>query len=400
MKKVLFVLTVLLAACMICSCGGGSGSSGSGSAQKAVAVGFDVTMIGAPEKVISASDPDYSNLEFWYRALPQWTSKDGFDIQGDTRKNSAKDDNNFVKTTAITYQSQTGTIGYFAQGKWAFDVEVRQPIINSTTNLVESYVVLWKTTSSVVEFINTTTVTAASPVLNIDIPVEKNIDSTKSGTIAFNVTAPKTADDDIFEVTYLAVGTTGTGTPINGLTTGSNTNYEATLTGSASIPSGIYAITVKYYSDDTKAHLVGISTVAAEVIPGDTVTISGSIENGKWQQTAFTIKGMYKLTIDVTAGSINDKGTVTVSGTKKVTFTCEPTITNIDDSAVTDTIAYTYEWRINGTKQSGSEDEFEYTLTAGDANSYLYVDCIAYFKDSNNTVIGSASRTFRLVVEP
>ncbi len=128
MKKVLFVLTVLLAACMICSCGGGSGSHGSDSAQNAVAVGFDIDIAGMAAKALTVEDPDYTGLEFWYKASPKWDSTDGFNIQGDT-------DDDFVQLpTTFTVSNPTGTVGYFAQGRWEFEIEVRKPIVNSTNN--------------------------------------------------------------------------------------------------------------------------------------------------------------------------------------------------------------------------------------------------------------------------
>ena len=400
-KKALLVLTVLLAACMICSCGGGSGS-GSGSAQKAVAVNFDLNIADAVERIISASSQSYEDVEFWYRAIPKWTSGEGegYKIQGDTRNASGKDDNNFVKLTdsannKFTYANynSSGAVGYFAQGRWEFDLEVRKSI---TVNTTTSYAVLWKTTSPVVQYINAENKT-------INFTLHKNIDATQKGTVQFDITAPKTANTDYFEVYYSPLGST-TETPISGLSKGGDDNaITATLTGSAQLNSGNYAITVKYYSYYDSSNpddniLVGASTVAAEVIPGGSIAVTGSIENNKWQQATFSIKGMYKLCISVTAGSISDKGTVSVATTQKVNFSCAPTIKELDGSDVSTAPTYFYEWRINGTKQSCDEKDFEYTLVAGDANSYLYVDCITYFMDGT-TVIGSASETFRLIVE-
>lgn len=400
--KALLVLTVLLAACMICSCGGGSGS-GSESAQKAVAVNFDLNIADAVERIISASSQSYEDVEFWYRAIPKWESSEGegYKIQGDTRNASGKDDNNFVKLTdsannKFTYANynSSGAVGYFAQGRWEFDLEVRKSI---TVNTTTSYAVLWKTTSPVVQYINAENKT-------INFTLHKNIDATQKGTVQFNITAPKTANTDYFEVYYSPLGSTATGdgTKITtGLTKGGDDGaITATLTGSVDLASGNYAITVKYFSNTNV--LVGASTVAAEVIPGGDISVTGSIENNKWQQATFSIKGMYKLCISVTAGSITDKGTVSVADTGTVNFSCAPTLTELDGSAVSTAPTYFYEWRVNGSKeQSGSgenAEKFAYALVAGDANSYLYVDCITYFMDGT-TVIGSASETFRLIVE-
>lgn len=381
--KVFAFFSALIVVCMLFSCGGGSGSD-SDSAQKAVAVGFDLNIVGDISKAISATDPDYRNIQFWYRAIPQWTSHDGIEIQGDTRNNRGKDANNFVQldSNTFTYANPTGTVGYFAQGQWAFDIEVRKPL-NAGGSAV-----LWKTAASVKQYINSEE--------NITITVTKNIDNNKEGTVTFNVTAPKTANTDSFEVYYKSVGTAGDGTKItSGLTKGgADDASEATLTGSYDLAAGIYAITVKYYSAaDT---LVGASTTTAEVIPEGTVTVRGSIENNKWQQTSFTIKGMYKLTATVTASEISTKGTVTAPGT--VNFTCAPTITELNGAAVTPAPTYSYEWRLNGAIVGDNSSTYEWTMTAGDANQDAYVECLVYFKDNAGKVIGSASNTFLLKV--
>lgn len=396
-KKALLVLTVLLAACMICSCGGGSGS-GSDSAQKAVAVNFDLNILGAPEKVLGVVDPTITDVEFWYKASPKWTSADGFNIQGDTQYNSLKDDYNFVQLpAAFTLSNTTGTVGYFAQGRWEFEVEIRKPITNTSTT---SYAVLWKTTVPVPAYIN------ASVTDPITITVTKNIDSSKTGTVKFDVTAPKTSNDDSFVVKYVKLGTTTEVTPSTSSVEkgGANDSPTATLAGSATLPAGFYAITVEYYSATNK--LVGISTVAAEVVPGLEAKINGTIENGKWQQTAFTIKGMYKLAVSFTAklseAALPDISTVHVDDV--IAFTGSAELQNIDGTSVTGVSkTYSYEWRINGAKQNESTKDFSYTVVDSDANSYLYVDCIAYFQDGtgeNAVNIGSSAATFRLVVKP
>ncbi|MBR0319111.1 MAG: hypothetical protein IJQ86_07465 [Spirochaetia bacterium] len=397
MRTKFVIATLLMTVLLICSCGGGSGSDSDSSAQKAVAVGFDLNIVGTAEKSISAEAPTYDDIQIWYKAIPQWTSQDGIKIQGDTRYNANKDANNFVKLTVIdnanpsnnkfTYDDPSGDVGYFAQGQWAFDIEVRKPL-NAGGSAV-----LWKTSTTKTQYIN-----AAG---TITFTVSKNIDSTKNGTVTFDITAPKTANTDVFKVFYKLLGTDGDGTEIpSGLTKGgANDAEEATLTGSYSLPSGNYAITVKYYSSYTDAQnfaLVGASTVAAEVIPDGDITVSGSIENNKWQLTAFAIKGMYKLTATVTAGNITSKDTVSVAQTGTVNFTCNPTITELDGSAVNPAPTYFYEWRVNGATV-GTNSTYAWVLAAGDAHQDAYVDCIVYFKDGDKA-IGSACATFLLKV--
>jgi len=391
--KTAVLLSVLVALCMLCSCGSGSGSN-SYSAQKTVSVGFDLNIVGAAAKSISATDPTYDDIEIWYRAIPQWTSRDRIKIQGDTRYNANKDTDNFVKLTVIdnensdnnkfTYTNPSGTVGDFAQGRWAFDIEVRKPLKAGGS------AVLWKTAATQTQYISTAG--------TIKFTVSKNIDKTKNGTVTFDVTAPKTANTDFFEVYYKLLGTAGDGTEITSdLTKGGADNAsEATLTGNYELPSGVYAITVKYYSAPNA--LVGASTADAEVIPEGNIKVSGSIENNKWKQTVFTIKGMYKLTATVTASEITSKGTVSFANTKTVNFTCTPTITELDGSAVENAPTYFYEWRLNGATVGSNSADYAWVLAASDAHQDACVDCIVYFKDEG-TAIGSATATFLLKVE-
>ena len=118
--KVFAFFSALIVVCMLFSCGGGSGSD-SDSAQKAVAVGFDLNIVGTEAKSISAEAPTYDDIQIWYKAIPQWTSQDGIKIQGDTRDNANKDANNFVKLTVIdnanpsnnkfTFDDPSGDVG-------------------------------------------------------------------------------------------------------------------------------------------------------------------------------------------------------------------------------------------------------------------------------------------------
>ena len=397
-RKFTVLLCVLAVVCMIFSCSNGGGSD-SGSSQKAVAVGFDLNIVDTAAKSISVKDQSYDGIQFWYRAIPQWTSQDGIEIQGDTK-------NNFVKLMTViddadpsnnkfTYDNPSGTVGYFAQGQWAFDVEVRT---------ADGSAVLWKTASPVKQYIN-------SADRKLTITVTKNIDSTKTGTVKFDVTAPKTANTDLFKVFYKLVGAAGPETEIPCLTEepeteepyltkgGADDASVATLTGSCVLKAGIYSITVRYYSAPGK--LVGASTTTADVIPGGDITVKGSVENNKWQQTTFTIKGMYKLAIEVIADAdfdeVADMEAVTAPGT--VVFTCTPTIKELDGSAVTNApTSYIYEWRVNGETVDSDSDTYEWELSSGDAGQDAYVECLAYFKDGNK-VIGSAAATFKLKIK-
>ncbi len=403
--KVCVLFSVLIAICMICSCGGGSGSGSDSSAQKAVAVGFNVEINDSASRILSVTGNDYSDIEIWYRALPQWTSTDGFKIQGDTRENSARDASNFVKLTVIdaqtpannkfTYDKPYGTVGYFAQGQWLFDIEVRKP---QTTGAAA---VLWKTAAAgVPKTINSLDLTEGKK--NLEFEVAKNIDTSKSGKVTFNVSTNKKSTTDFYEVSYSSLGST-TSTPVTTLTQTGKGNVTAdyvTLTGDISLSSGFYAITVKYYS--AASTLVGLSTVAAEVIPGGTITVSGTIENQEYQNTAFKINDMYKLGLTVAASKITGETTVgvedlaTVAVGTPITFTASPELQDLAGNAVTGVSkTYYYCWNGGATATGENPEKFTYTPAAPGA---FYVNCIVYYK-SGNTVVGSASSTFKFIAE-
>ena len=384
--KTAVLLSVLVALCMLCSCGGGSGSD-SDSAQKAVAVGFDLNIVGDTAKAISVSEQSYDGIQFWYKAIPQWTSEYG-NIQGDTRYAAGKDANNFVQLNSFTYSNPTGTVGYFAQGQWAFDIEVRT---------ADGSAILWKTSDTVKKYINETE-------KNFTFTVTKNIDNTKKGTVTFNVTTNKKSITDFFEVSYTPINSTTPVTVIDDLDetgTGNVTADDAELSGSTQLDAGLYAITVKYYSAAGK--LVGSSTVAAEVIPGGNIRVGGTIENQTYQQTAFTIKGMYKLGVTVEATQTTGERVVgqdaagadikvpTIVAGQPITFTATPSITDLA-GAVDINPTYYYRW-----DNAAPTTTATYNPTPANPGDF-YCDCIVY-AEYEGSIIGSASFTFKFIAE-
>ena len=389
------LVAMMVAICLICSCGGGSGSD-SDNAQKTVAIDFSIGINDTSYRAINVSNQTYDDIEIWYKATPKWTSEFG-DIQGDTSKNSAAGTDKFVKLTDIannkfTYANPTGTVGYFAQGYWEFEIEVRKP---QTTGAA----VLWKTSAPVKEYINATNT-------SLIFTVKKNIDSTKTGTVAFDVSTNKKSKTDFFEVSWTPING-GTSTDITNLTqtgTGNVTADEAKISGSTTLKAGFYAITVKYYSAEGATNMVGASTVSAEVIPGGDITISGTIENQKYQQTTFTVKGMYKLAVTVEATSTtgekvigkdannNDITIPTVVAGTPIEFKATPALTDLAGNAVTGVApTYYYKWN-NGT--ASTTNTYSLTPEAGQ----VYCDCVAYAMDGE-TMIGSASFTFKFEAE-
>ena len=407
MRKALSVLSILIVISMLFACGGGGGGGGSGSgggngAKKTVAIRFDLSLSNEVKKSIDYSpDPNYYNdIEFWYRAIPQKVSNDGSAV-GDTRNVAGKDKAYFVKLTFMDHNNKipasmrnsSGTVGYFTEGQWAFDIEVRKPVNKS------SYVVLWKTFSPIVKTIN-------AKNNNITFLLSKNIDSSKKGIVNFDITVLKTSDTDYFKVYYSDIDPNKPGEiPITaGLIKGvSQDGTKATLTGRTELSSGLYLIKVQYYSNTDV--WVGGDITEVEVLPSGEVTVSGSIRSDHVHETFFTLKGMYKLSVSVSATPVNkinnenDIYSVSKASTGTVHFTCTPTITEFDGSPVANEPTYYYEWRINGAKVNANNDEasYDWVLAPEDTKQNAYVDCIVYFKD-NETVIGSACATFRLVI--
>ncbi len=415
--KVFAFFSALIVVCMLFSCGGGSGSD-SDSAQKAVAVGIDIEINDSVAKAIKVTDQNYNDLEVWYKATPQWTSDELKSIQGTTLPAATSTTPDYIKLTdtansKFKYPNFSGEVGYFAQGKWEIKIQIRKPISDKTA---AEYPVLWETPSTQpLVFINENN-------KSFTFTVEKNTTLTGTGTVKFDVSTNKKGITDYYEVSYSKIGTTDSGI-ISGLEQagiGNTTDDYVTLKGTTSLPVGFYAVTVKYYSaikidkvpaTDTEpeipevpARLVGVSTVAAEIIPGGFIEVKGTIENQEYQKTAFTIKGMYKLGLTVKSTSITGESTEsgfnasganetvpTVAVNTPLTFNATPSLKDLAGNPVSDSQTYYYIW--NGVSSESATYNYKPTVPGN-----FYVDCIVYFKSGDN-VIGSASTTFRFKAE-
>ena len=412
MRKVLTVLSSFILLSILFACGGGGGGKSRGGGdgdsdgtQKTVAISFDLSLSDTVDKNIAYNhDPDYYNdIEFWYKAIPVNPAGDGTSVSGDTRNASGKDDRYFIKLTFVdsgnkipaSISNPSGTVGYFTEGQWAFDIEVRKPVDNS------SYAVLWKTSTTVTTYIESSK--------TIEFILSKHIDSSRKGTVNFDISVLKTSDTDYFEVyfTDLAGNNPIYVTDADGLIKGESLDGTmATLTGSPELDCGLYILTINYYSGPGEFAGGGVTDI--EVLPGEVAALSGSIINGEVKQTSFAIKGMYRLIVSVGASPVNkinnEKNIYSVSYAglpveKTIHFECEPAITESDGiTPVANLPTYYYEWRINGAKVNNAVTEaFDWVLSPGDAKQNAYIDCIVYFKDGE-TVIGSACSTFKLEI--
>ncbi len=391
MRKTLSIISILVVVSMLLACrplSVRSGDEGGGGGDhKTVALSFDLTLSEEVAKSISAHpDPNYyDDVEFWYRAIPQNIPGDA---SGDTSKAAGKDENSFVKLvfadgTPASMDNTSGTVGYFTEGQWAFDIEVRKPLEDS------SYAVLWKTSSSVIKTVDDNN-------KNITFILSKNIDPSITGTVVFDVTTIKVSDTDFFKVYYSDIDSQKPENEIEGLTKGQD-DYLSTLTGSTELPSGSYNIWVEYYAAD--GVWIGTGMTALEILPGGVVTVDGTIDHEQLTvDVSFNIKGMYKLSVTVAAeGDIEKTGdvyTVVAGGT--VNFSCTPTATELDGSPAEPEPEYSYDWRINGVTVS-SDAAFDWTPSSDDANQDVYVDCIVSVKNGD-TVTAADCATLKFKV--
>ncbi len=363
-RKLCIFAAVLAAVCMICSCGGGSGSS---EAQDAVAVTLAVSSAdGNLSKSISATSTDLlTSAVYQYKATANWTSEFGT-VQG----------------TQATWKTFTkgSAIGYFAPGSWTFHVRVVKNGTESTDDS-ESVIVLYKTAAAGVPGYVNPSVTSEAP---IEIAVSKV--NTGKGTIAFGGTtktlsAPTCSANEKLVATYGKVGTTTVSGTVNltkGTASGGFTPFTGTKTG---VDAGVYWVTITR-NDGTND--VGASTTMVEIYAGQTETISGTVESGKWVNTFFKITGIKEIT-----GNISTTTTSVVKGTA-ISFTIGGEITENGIKDTTATNAMKYYLCVDGAMTSITPTSGTYSWATSSV-PYGNYEVGLIVTDANNTISASAS---------
>jgi len=320
MKKALVLFIAMAVACTLISCGG-SGSSSADSSLGTVTLGVS----GLDSQRVVSVTGGTSTFYYYYKATPNWTGTDVTTPQGKTSD-----------FTQITYSAGV-SLGYFAQGNWTFEVEVRDGTSESANVLYSG---------STTQYINAGSNT-------ISIAVTK--DTTGKGTIAFSITAPTVeASDKITIPTSPSVTVSPTLSYADNITTATVAATE--------FDSGNYTITILHTKADGTA--VGGATMGVNVANGTATTVSGTIESGVWQAEALTLTG-------ITTFSITVSGSASVAKSTDATFTATATITGSTVSS--------YQWYVNGVAQSGATSA-SYTFNQA-SGGYYQVSCVAEAAD-------------------
>ena len=169
-----YILVLLIALLLTLS----SCSDGSSSDNGPVPVSLSLSHSHTADRIVSVDEAvDLSSFAFYYKATPLWTGSDFGTIVGQTA--------GFVK---INSYRDGKDLGYFAQGKWLFEVEVR--LIDQEA--AEADWALFYSGSSELYI--------SSSSYEITIPVIGQ--SNEDGTVSIEVMAPTVSESDTLTITY------------------------------------------------------------------------------------------------------------------------------------------------------------------------------------------------------
>ncbi len=300
MKKNLIVLLLCMAMIFVCSCQNGTGSDDiAGGALYKVNLSVELPADG-PQRTISVSGGSVSGeLTYWYKATPNWTNENVF---GKTA--------GFVEIEDYAAEKD---LGYFQQGQWTFDVQVK-----SGANVVY-------TGAATTVYINA----ANTPV---EVTVTRGGAGVGTGTIAFDtITAAKINPTLNLNKVLMEYGLVGQDADLE-------TNQTKTCAADSpslsfeiddveGLAAGNYWVKLTYLNNTAE---VGSAIVNFTLDAGQTATISGNLVEGEFQTALITINGISSsFTLSEIESSV-DAGVVT--------FTC--TATPAGET--------TYQWYING----------------------------------------------------
>lgn len=326
---IFFLLALMLTSC----------SDGSSSDNGPVQVSLSLSRSGVSSRIVSVDEAvDLSSFAFYYKATPLWTGSDFAGVVGQTA--------DFVR---IDSYRDGKDLGYFAQGKWLFEVEVR--LIDQEA--AEADWVLFYSGSTEL-YISTSNYAITIPVVG---------EGSEDGTVYISVLAPTVSESDSMTITYSG---TGSGSVPAGdieieRTTGDD-RWTSFLVDSLALPAGQYTFCLTY-NDGTDD--VGGATVAVNVNPGMTTSITGTVESGVWQNETVSMTGLHSFGIKLSAAG--NKMEVAKNGT--LVYTCTKTPGSLDIDS--------YEWYVNGDLQTG-EASSTFTFVASNFDfDYCTVTCVA-----------------------
>ncbi len=345
MKKLLSVLTALIVVSMLFSCGGGSGSE-SAAESAPVKVSFAVETGNDLAHVVSVNNPG-ATYTYWYAAVPQWQGVDHTSPKGATTAyGQVPSDNEYVQ---ITDYAAGKDIGLFAQGSWKFYARVK----NGNDIVYEG---------------NTTDyISVSHNEIAVDVDL---VAANGNATVSIDIETPNTGASSTITVAYSGQAS-GTFTPIakNDPNPATNGAGWSRFTASKELAAGSYQFVIT--SSDGTAQ-VGKTTLAFDIIPGVDRTISGTMENGVYQTTMFTINiPSIKMTL-TSAGSATS-----VAKNSSLLYTCAAEKVN-----TTGTILY--QWYVDGEAINGATNStFNFTPAQHyyNAEGTAVVTCKAYIVD-------------------
>lgn len=297
-------MTVFLVLCLammfVCSCqNGDSAADVAGGALYKVNLSVELPADG-PQRTISVSGGSVSGeLTYWYKATPNWTNDA---VVGKV-----------AEFTQITSYTEGKDLGYFQQGQWTFDVQVK-----SGVNVV---------------YTGTTTVYINAANTPVAVTVTRGGAGVGTGTIAFDtITAARVNADLASNKVLMEYGLVGQAKTADQTVTCAsdvqNLSFEITdITPAA----GNYWVKLTYLNNTS---VVGSAIVNFTLDAGHTATIAGNLEEGYHQIGLITINGISSLSLSEIESDVTDG---------VVTFTC--TATPADGA--------TYQWFVNGEKVNG-----------------------------------------------
>ena len=340
-------MTVFLVLCLammfVCSCqDGDSAADVAGGALYKVNLSVELPADG-PQRTISVSGGSVAagDLTYWYKATPNWTNGNAF---GKT-----------AEFTQITSYAANKDLGYFQQGQWTFDVQVRK--------------------ASTVIYAGSTEVYINAEDTPVAVNVTRGGANVGKGTIAFGtITAARVnADLDLNEVLmeYGLVGEARTSSQRVACGTDSP-SLSFVLADIPNLAAGNYWVKLTYLNDSVE---VGSAIVNFTLDAGETATIAGNLEEGVFQTALITITGISSLSL---SNIIDDERDGVV------TFRCEALPAD----------GVTYQWFINGVAVDGATSyEYIWTPTAYQNAS---ITCTA----TRGNIVASKSITYKVTELP
>ena len=361
-KRMTVFLFLCLAMMFVCSCQNGDSTADvAGGALYKVNLSVELPADG-PQRTISVNGGSVTGeLTYWYKATPNWTAGDAYGKTYEIVNDESV--HGFVQIEDYEYEEERD-LGYFQQGQWTFDVQVRK--------------------ASTVIYAGSTTVYINAEETPVEVDVTRGGAGVGTGTIAFGeITAARvnaTLNLNKVVMEYGLVGQAKAGEQEVKCPSRDPENYPddpdlqnlSFVIAPVSPAAGNYWVKLTYYNNTS---VVGRSIVNFTLDAGETATIAGTLEEGVFQTALITITGISSLSLSNIIDNERDG---------VVTFRCEAL--PADD--------VTYQWFINGVAVDGATS-YEYTWTPT-AYQNASITCTA----TRGNIVASKSITYKVTELP